>query len=106
MKDMTIEQMRDQAEGLARNLRTMANPARLVMLCRMSEGEASVGELIEVTGLAQSAVSQHLALLREAGAVSVRADQQSRLYSIADPQVRQIFDALCSACQPMPKGEA
>jgi DNA-binding transcriptional ArsR family regulator len=105
MKDMTIEQMRDQAEGLARNLRTMANPARLVMLCRMSEGEASVGELTEVTGLAQSAVSQHLALLREAGAVSVRADQQSRLYSIADPQVRQIFDALCSACQPMPKAE-
>lgn len=100
MKDMTIEQMREQADGMARTLRTMANPARLVMLCRMSAGEASVGELVDVTGLAQSAVSQHLALLREAGAVSVRADQQSRLYSIADPQVQRIFDALCSVCQP------
>lgn len=104
MKDMTIEQMREQADGMARTLRTMANPARLVMLCRMSAGEASVGELVDVTGLAQSAVSQHLALLREAGAVSVRADQQSRLYSIADPQVQRIFDALCSVCQPAPQG--
>ncbi len=98
--ELSLDQMRDQAEGLSRNLRAMANPARLMMLCRLSAGEASVGELIEVTGLSQSAVSQHLAVLREAGAVAARAEQQSRLYSIADPQVQRIFDALCSVCRP------
>ena len=97
--DLTLDQMREQADGLARHLRALANPARLLILCRLSGGEASVGELVEVTGLSQSAVSQHLAMLREAGAVAARVDQQLRFYSISDPQVSRIFDALCSACQ-------
>jgi len=96
--DMPLDEMRTQADGLARVLRALANPSRLLILCRLSGGEASVGELVEVTGLAQSAVSQHLAVLREAGAVAPRADQQSRFYAISDPQVRRIFEALCDAC--------
>lgn len=101
--DLTLDQMREQADGLARHLRALANPARLLILCRLSAGEASVGELIDVTGLSQSAVSQHLAMLREAGAVAARVDQQSRLYSISDPQVGRIFDALCATCGPAAK---
>jgi DNA-binding transcriptional ArsR family regulator len=97
--DLSLDEMRAQADGLARHLRALANPARLLILCRLSAGEASVGELVEVTGLSQSAVSQHLALLREAGAVAARVDQQLRHYSISDPQVGRIFDALCSACR-------
>jgi DNA-binding transcriptional ArsR family regulator len=93
-----IETMRPFATDVADKLRALAHRDRLLMLCRLSEGEASVGELVAATGLRQSIVSQHLATLREAGAVSSRAEQQSRIYSISDPQVRRIFDALCDAC--------
>jgi DNA-binding transcriptional ArsR family regulator len=72
----------------------------LIMLCRLSAGEASVSELVDLTGLAQSAVSQHLGVLREGGAVAVRADAQTRYYRIADEMVRTIFDSLCEACSP------
>lgn len=97
---MSIEEMRGNADDLATKLRVMANRDRLVMLCRLSEGEAAVGELVEITGLAQSLVSQHLAMLRKAGAVKVRSDRQLRYYSIADDKVRAIFEALCDICRP------
>ncbi|MEO9133035.1 MAG: metalloregulator ArsR/SmtB family transcription factor [Sphingomonas sp.] len=83
-------------------LRLLANRERLIMLCRLSAGEASVGELVALTGLAQSAVSQHLGVLREGGAVSVRIDAQTRYYSIADATVETIFNALCDVCEAAP----
>lgn len=94
-----IELLKANAEQMATTLRLLANRERLIMLCRLSAGEASVGELVELTGLAQSAVSQHLGVLREGGAVGVRADAQSRYYSIVDDQVHRIFNALCDACE-------
>jgi len=94
-----IELLKANAEKMAATLRLLANRERLIMLCRLSAGEASVGELVELTGLAQSAVSQHLGVLREGGAVGVRIDAQMRYYSIADDQVRRIFNALCEACE-------
>lgn len=93
-----IDQLRDNADRMAAILRLLANRERLIMLCRLSTGEASVNELVDLTGLAQSAVSQHLGVLREGGAVAVRADAQTRYYRIADEMVRTIFDALCEAC--------
>lgn len=94
-----IELLKANAEKMAATLRLLANRERLIMLCRLSAGEASVGELVELTGLAQSAVSQHLGVLREGGAVGVRIDAQMRYYSIADDQVRRIFNALCEVCE-------
>ena len=93
-----IEDLRANADRMAAILRLLANRERLIMLCRLSAGEASVNELVELTGLAQSAVSQHLGVLRDGGAVAVRADAQTRYYRIADDMVRSIFDALCEAC--------
>ncbi|MCW1381366.1 metalloregulator ArsR/SmtB family transcription factor [Novosphingobium sp. KCTC 2891] len=90
--------MRVQAREIADKLRAMANRDRLLMLCRMSEGEVSVGELVQLTGISQSLVSQHLAMLRDAGAVAVRQERQMRFYSISDPKVAAIFDALCEVC--------
>lgn len=98
-----IDELRDNADRMATILRLLANRERLIMLCRLSAGEASVSELVDLTGLAQSAVSQHLGVLREGGAVAVRADAQTRYYRIADEMVRTIFDALCEACSvPQP----
>lgn len=97
-----LDVLQDNAEAVAGMLRVLAHRDRLLMLCRMSEGEVSVGQLVEMTGLAQSSVSQHLAVLREAGAVQVRPEAQTRLYSIADPHVAAILNALCAAYGPPP----
>lgn len=94
-----IEQLRANADRMAGILRLLANRERLIMLCRLSAGEASVGELVDLTGLAQSAVSQHLGVLRDGGAVSVRSDAQTRYYGIADDMVETIFNALCEVCE-------
>jgi DNA-binding transcriptional ArsR family regulator len=76
----------------------MSHPERLLMLCRMDEGEVSVTELVELTGLSQSAVSQHLAILREEGVVGTRGEAQTRFYSLKEPVVRDIIHALCEIC--------
>lgn len=92
-----LELLRAHAGAVAQRLRILAHPDRLIMLCRMSESEVSVSELVGLTGLPQTSVSQHLAMLREAGAVESRAEAQSRLYRITDRQVDAIIRALCSA---------
>jgi len=68
------------------------------MLCRMDEGEVSVNELVELTGLSQSSVSQHLAMLREDGVVNIRGEAQTRFYSLKDPIVRGVIHTLCELC--------
>ncbi len=83
---------------MAGRLRLMSHPERLVMLCRLDEGEASVTELVGLTGLSQSSVSQHLARLREEGAVTIRGEAQTRYYRLADPMVGAIIHALCDIC--------
>ncbi|WP_338467456.1 metalloregulator ArsR/SmtB family transcription factor [Novosphingobium sp. ZN18A2] len=100
-----IEDMRANADDMAVKLKAMANRDRLLMLCRLSDGEASVGELVDVTGISQSLVSQHLATLRDSGVVTVRADKQMRIYSITDDRVRTIFGALCDVCQVSQTGQ-
>jgi DNA-binding transcriptional ArsR family regulator len=76
----------------------MSHPERLIMLCRLDEGEASVNELVALSGLSQSAVSQHLALLREEDIVTIRGEAQTRFYSLKDPVVRAIIHSLCDIC--------
>ncbi|MFA6114038.1 MAG: metalloregulator ArsR/SmtB family transcription factor [Sphingomonas sp.] len=96
-----IKALYDNAAEVADRLRVMANRDRLLLLCRLAAGEASVGELVAVTGLSQSSVSQHLAVLREAGAVRVRPEQQTRHYSLADPRMHRLIEALCNASRPI-----
>jgi DNA-binding transcriptional ArsR family regulator len=106
MAGTPLDLLRENAANVAARLRVLAHPDRLVMLCRMTAGEASVGELVELTGLAQSSVSQHLALLRDAGAVKVRAEAQTRYYRVVDDQISAMISALCSVCVPQAEGQA
>lgn len=99
-RDTPLAVLQAHAGDVAQRLRIMAHPERLIMLCRMSEGEVSVTELISLTGLSQSAVSQHLATLRDADAVEVRAEAQTRFYRILDQQIDAIIRALCAVCGP------
>lgn len=98
MKPSDLSQLKANAAVMAGRLKLMSHPERLLMLCRMDEGEASVTELVELVGLSQSSVSQHLAMLREEGVVSIRGEAQTRFYSLSDPIVRGIIHALCELC--------
>lgn len=99
MKPADLNELKANASAMAGRLKMMSHPERLLMLCRMDEGEVSVGELIELSGLSQSAVSQHLAMLREEGVVNARGEAQTRYYRLRDPVVRGVIHALCEICE-------
>ena len=87
--------MQAKAGQVAGLLGALANDRRLLILCKLVEvGETTVGTLAEDVGLSQSALSQHLARLREEGIVAFRRDGQSLWYRIADPKVEQLFATL------------
>lgn len=94
-----------RAEQVAHTLRILANPDRLKMLCRIGMAEEAhldeptVTELVVLTGLSQSRVSQHLALLREAGVVAPRREGQAVRYRLVDRRVRAVMEALCHLCE-------
>ena len=84
-----------QAGEATRLLKVMANESRLLVLCYLAEaGELSVGELIDRVGISQSALSQHLAKLREEGLVATRKEAQSVFYRVCDPRAEQILALL------------
>ncbi len=86
--------MTDKADDVSAFLKGLANGHRLLILCRLSQGEASVGELIEATGLAQTSMSQHLAKLKNEGLVDYRRDHRTLHYFIAHPAVMEIMTVL------------
>ena len=97
-KPMDLAELKANAGAMSARLKIMSHPERLIMLCRLDEGEASVTELVTLSGLSQSAVSQHLALLREEDVVAIRGEAQTRYYSLKDPVVRAIIHSLCESC--------
>jgi len=86
--------MQVQACEAAGFLKILANDRRLMILCELLKGERSVGELEEIVGLSQSALSQHLARLRSSKLVKTRRESQTIYYRIADPGVKNIIGAL------------
>lgn len=98
MKPSDLSELKSNAAHMAGRLKVMSHPERLLMLCRMDEGEVSVNELVALTGLSQSGVSQHLAMLRAEDVVHVRIDAQVRWYSLKDPVVSGVIHAMCVMC--------
>src|SRR3546814_14369233 len=76
------EQKAQHANEAAALLKALAHPARLLVLCQLVEGEASVGELQPITGLSMSALSQHLAVLREMELVPTRREAPTIYYAL------------------------
>ena len=84
-----------QASEAVALLRALSNESRLLVLCHLTEtGELSVGELVERVGLSQSALSQHLAKLREEGLVATRKEAQTVFYRVCDPKADQLLALL------------
>lgn len=94
---LTPEQMAQHASEAAALLKALAHPARLLVLCQLVEGESSVGDLQPLTGLSMSALSQHLAVLREMELVETRRESQTIYYSLAEGPAASVLDALYAA---------
>ena len=75
-------------------LKALSNRHRLMVLCRLGETERAVAELQAQVGLSQSALSQHLAVLREEGLVATRREGTSIFYRIADPAALKVIAVL------------
>lgn len=101
---MNVQDLTSNSEAAAALLLLLANPHRLQILCTLLDGERSVSELGEVVGLSQSALSQHLAKLREAKIVATRREAQSIYYTLADERAARELEVLADIyCQPQPK---
>jgi len=90
--DMSLMQV--AAKEAASVLRTLANEDRLLLLCQLSQGEKSVGELEELLALHQPSLSQQLGVLRTEGLVETRREGKRIYYSVADQKVLALLDTL------------
>lgn len=75
-------------------LKAISNEHRLMILCTLQSGELSVGALNKSVSLSQSALSQHLAVLRKDNLVATRRDSQTIYYTIADERVLVLMQTL------------
>jgi ArsR family transcriptional regulator, virulence genes transcriptional regulator len=94
-KPAELEELQGHAQAASRLLKLMGSEQRLILLCRLGEGECSVGDLAAYVGLAQSAASQHLAKLRAEGLVATRREGQTIYYRLVDPAAARIIETLC-----------
>jgi len=88
------EQMRRHAAAAANLLKAMANPSRLLILCLLGGGELAVGTLNARIPLSQSALSQHLAILRAQGLVQTRRESQTIFYRISPGPAMDVIQVL------------
>ena len=88
---MSIDEFAERANDASTLLKSMANQHRLMVLCRLGEGECSVTQLHSEISVSQSALSQHLAVLRAQGLVGTRRAGQQVFYHIKDPDVLQVI---------------
>lgn len=99
---MNVIEMEQAAAAASRLLKALANERRLMILCHLSESERSVGELERLVGLSQSALSQHLARLREDGLVKTRRAAQTIYYSLDGEAAPRIIAVLYELyCAPL-----
>jgi ArsR family transcriptional regulator, virulence genes transcriptional regulator len=95
------EAMRSHAGEATRLLKALSNKSRLMVLCSLAQGELTVGQINERVPLSQSALSQHLAVLRRDGLVHTRRSAQTIYYSLAEGPAGRIIETLHSIyCGP------
>ncbi len=91
---LQVTDMRQSAAQAVSLLKTLANENRLLIMCVLAEGEFSVGQLNERIKLSQSALSQHLAVLRDQGLVQTRRESQTIYYRLEDSAAMSIIELL------------
>ncbi|NNC77088.1 MAG: winged helix-turn-helix transcriptional regulator [Woeseiaceae bacterium] len=89
-----LSELHDMASHACVLLKAMANEWRLMILCQLAEGEKTVSELQAMLGLSQSALSQHLAVLRREKIVKARKQAQSVTYSLSGEEATRVMETL------------
>jgi DNA-binding transcriptional ArsR family regulator len=100
MATAPVEALEPRARDAAHLLKLLASEQRLTILCRLSDGEKSVGELGQYVNLSQGALSQHLAKLRAEKIVATRRDAQTIYYRLADEAAVKLIGFLCDLYGP------
>ncbi len=90
-------QLEPRVRDAARLLKLMANEPRLMILCKLGQGEQSVSALSALIRLGQSATSQHLSRMRAEGLVDTRREAQTIYYRISNPAASEVMATLCRA---------
>lgn len=93
-KSMDLETLQENAAKASALLKSLANPSRLMVLCALVSREHTVTELETLTGLSQSALSQHLARLRDEKIVTTRRDAQRVFYRLSNANVTAILETM------------
>ena len=104
--ELDPEAMRAAAAKACALLKVLGNPDRLLLMCRLSQGELSVGELERQVGIRQPTLSQQLGVLREHGLVNTRRDGKSVIYSIESSQALAVMTVLYEQFCPNPDKES
>lgn len=97
--DLDLPAMQGAAERACRLLKALSNPDRLMVLCRLSQGELTVGEIEAALGIRQPTLSQQLTVLREHGLVATRREGKNIHYRLADDDamavIRVLYERYC-----------
>lgn len=88
------ERLRQAITEAVTALKVLANPERLLLLCQLSQGEASVGELAQRLDIRQPTLSQQLGVLRQDGVVCTRREGKHVIYRVSDPALLDILAVL------------
>lgn len=91
---LSIEAMRQAADGATQMLRSLAHQDRLLLLCQLSQEELCVSDLEDRLGIYQPSLSQQLGVLRREGLVATRREGKKVFYRIAEPRVLQLLQTL------------
>ncbi len=92
--NVSIKDMEENCENVANIMKALAHPQRLMLLCHLSSGEKTVGELEAICTVSQSAVSQFLNRMKLEGLVQSEKCGLHVYYSIANPKVGKLISAL------------
>jgi DNA-binding transcriptional ArsR family regulator len=88
------DDIRSSASEACNILAALGNEHRLIILCQLVQGEQRVADLLPITGLSQSSLSQHLARLRRDGLVKTRRESQAIFYSLDSPEAARLIETL------------
>jgi DNA-binding transcriptional ArsR family regulator len=92
--EIDFSELQENANDAATLLKALSHESRLQVLCHLVDGEKTVSEMQRIIGISQSALSQHLAVLRKDGIVATRRDAQTIFYSLASEAAHALIATL------------
>lgn len=103
---LDLERMRAAALAACALMKSLSHPDRLLLLCQLSTGQHTVGELEQLLGIRQPSLSQQLGVLRADALVVTRREGKRIFYSIAGGRTQAVLDTLYRQFCPVPAGES